>query len=363
MANILVVEDEVELLQVIKLKLMKEGHSVYTAETGTAALQILDEHSPDLIVLDVMMPEMSGWEVCWRIRQTSAVPIIIVTAKVEDRDVIRGLKLGADEYVTKPFELGTLMARVEALLRRLKWERDGVEKEANALKKSITSMVSHELRTPLAAMMGTLDLALQKAFKDDLATQQEFIRNARQNALAMRWLVDDLLILVRIDQGLKIFRRPLVIQDELKRLFDLMNGQLMQQNLDASYSCPNDLSAAIDQVLFRRALHHLFANAIKFSPEGGQVSVVAEQLPGGGVGVKFHDQGPGIAPEFHEKIFERFFQIDKGSHRKYGGLGIGLSIGREIAHAHGGDITLQSALGQGSIFFLTIPPGKSDWNL
>jgi signal transduction histidine kinase len=361
MANILVVEDEQDLLQVMSLKLMREGHSVFTAENGQEALTKVEEYAPDLVILDVMLPEMSGWEICTQIRQRSAIPIIMVTALSGDQDVIRGLELGADEYIVKPFHLPTLVARVNALLRRLQWDRDIAEKEGDALKRSITAMISHELRTPLAAIMGTLDLALQEAFKDNQEAQRDFIHDARMNAVTMRQLVDDLLTMVRIDQGLDIMRRPIVIQFEIKRIFEIYEDQLRERYLKANFTCADELTANIDQQLFRQALQHLFSNAIKFSPEGGQIWVVAEPLPGGGVEVDVHDQGEGIAPDYHVSIFERFYQVDMSSHRKHDGLGIGLFIARAIARAHGGDVTLISTPEHGSIFSLSLPGDFSEF--
>jgi two-component system sensor histidine kinase/response regulator len=355
MANILVVEDEPDLLQVMSMKLMREGHAVYTAENGQDALLKVDEYDPDLVILDVMLPEMSGWEICTQIRQRSAIPIIIVTALSGDQDIIKGLDMGADEYVTKPFQLQTLVARVNALLRRLQWDRDTARKEVDDLKRSITGIVSHELRTPLAAMMGTLDLALQEAFKDNQDAQRDFIHDARMNVLTMRQLVDDLLTLVRIDQGLELLRRPTLVHAEVKRLLDVNQDHLNEHHLTANYTCSEELVANIDQLLFRQALQHLFSNAIKFSSEGGQIWVVAEPLPGGGVEIDVHDQGTGIAPEFHEKIFERFYQIDMGDRRPHPGLGIGLFIARELARSHGGDVTLISTPQHGSIFSLSLP--------
>lgn len=355
MANILVVEDEQDLLQVMSLKLMREGHSVFTAENGQEALLKVEEYAPDLVILDVMLPEMSGWEICTQIRQRSAIPIIMVTALSGDQDVIRGLDLGADEYVTKPFQLQTLVARVNALLRRLQWDRDVAEKEVDVLKRSITTMISHELRTPLAAIMGTLDLALQEAFKDNQEAQRDFIHDARMNVVTMRQLVDDLLIMVRIDQGLQLVRRPTFIHLEIKRIVEIFEDTLQEHHLTANFTCADELTANVDQQLFRQALQHLFSNAIKFSTDGGQIWVVAEPLPGGGVEVDVHDQGKGIAPDYHESIFERFYQVDMSSHRNHEGLGIGLFIAREIARAHGGDVTLISTPEHGSIFSLSLP--------
>jgi two-component system, sensor histidine kinase and response regulator len=360
MASILIVEDEQDLLQLMCLKLMREGYEVFTAENGQDALLKVDEYSPDLVILDVMLPEVSGWDICSRIRQRSAVPIIMVTALTGDQDVVKGLEMGADEYVTKPFQLQTLVARVNAVLRRLKWDRDTAEKDIESLKHSITGMISHELRTPLAAMMGTLDLALQESFKDNQSAQQDFIHDARMNVVTMRQLVDDLLILVRIDQGLELLRRPTSIYAEIKRIFEIYHDNLAAKNLDAKFTCVEELTANVDQLLFRQALQHLFSNAIKFSPDGGQIWVVAEPLSGGGVEIDIHDQGPGIAPELHEKIFERFYQVEMNDRRRFGGLGIGLFIVRELARAHGGDNTLISTPQKGSIFTLSLPGEENE---
>lgn len=355
MANILIVEDEQDLIQVMSLKLKREGHSVFTAENGQEALLKVEEYLPDLVILDIMLPEMSGWDICTQIRKISAIPIIMVTALAADHDVIKGLDLGADEYVTKPFQLQTLVARVNAILRRIDWDRANAAKEVDELKRSITGMISHELRTPLAAIMSTLDLALQEAFKDNQDAQRDFIHDARLNAVVMRQLVDDLLTMVRIDQGLELLRRTTSIQAEIKRMLEVFEDLLQESRVSVRYTCPGELAANIDQLLFRQALQHLFVNAVKFSPEGGQVWVVAEPLPDGGVEIDVHDQGDGIAEEYHEKIFDRFYQIDMSDHRQHEGLGVGLFISRYIARAHGGDVSLISNPGNGSIFSLSLP--------
>jgi signal transduction histidine kinase len=360
MTKVLVVDDNIDLLRLIELKLTQEGYSVYLAENGFDGLKKSVEISPDVVILDVMMPEMDGWEFCERMRETSNVPILMLTARSEDEDVIRGLKLGADEYLTKPFRLNTLSARVEALLRRRHWEETAVTDEVDALKKSITNAVSHELRTPVALILNALDLALREAFRDDPTAQREFIMDARQNAVALRWLIDDLLMLVRIDQGLNVLKKPILVYPQLQQLFNGMDSALKQRSLNARYSCPEGLSVSVEQVLFRQAIHHLFTNAIKYTPDGGNIMVVAEETDDGMLNLDFHDQGPGIEPDLHERIFERFYQPRSDQQRKYGGLGVGLSIARAIARAHGGDITVHSAPGEGSTFRLSVPTGMAD---
>jgi DNA-binding response OmpR family regulator len=116
--KILVVDDEVLLVKGIRLNLQNEGYDVITGSNGAEAVQIAQSQSPDLIILDVMMPEMDGLEACSRIREFSQVPIIMLTAKAEDMDKLMGFEHGADDYLTKPFNILELKARVRSLLRR-----------------------------------------------------------------------------------------------------------------------------------------------------------------------------------------------------------------------------------------------------
>ena len=116
--KILVVDDEALLVKGIRLNLQNEGYEVITGSNGAEAVLAAQTQEPDLIILDVMMPEMDGLEACTRIREFSQVPIIMLTAKADDMDKLMGFEHGADDYVTKPFNILELKARVRALLRR-----------------------------------------------------------------------------------------------------------------------------------------------------------------------------------------------------------------------------------------------------
>ncbi len=116
--KILVVDDETLLVKGIRLNLQNEGYEVITGSNGIEAVQAAQTQSPDLIILDVMMPEMDGLEACTHIREFSQVPIIMLTAKADDMDKLMGFEQGADDYLTKPFNILELKARIRALLRR-----------------------------------------------------------------------------------------------------------------------------------------------------------------------------------------------------------------------------------------------------
>ncbi|MBI3978423.1 MAG: response regulator transcription factor [Chloroflexi bacterium] len=118
MAKVLVVDDEVNLLHSVAYSLRKEGYEVATAADGPSALTTAARERPDVVILDVMLPQMDGFEVCRRLRQTSTVPILMLSAKTDEIDRVVGLEVGADDYLTKPFSMRELLARVRAMLRR-----------------------------------------------------------------------------------------------------------------------------------------------------------------------------------------------------------------------------------------------------
>ena len=122
--KILVVDDEALLVKGIRFNLQNEGYEVLTGSDGIEAVELAKEHEPNLIILDVMMPRMDGLTACARIREFSDVPVILLTAKAEDMDKLMGFEQGADDYLTKPFNILELKARVRALLRRTKSRED-----------------------------------------------------------------------------------------------------------------------------------------------------------------------------------------------------------------------------------------------
>jgi signal transduction histidine kinase len=364
MPDILVVDDDPGVLFTISSSLKRSGHSVHTAERGLEALEKVDTVSPDLVILDVMMPEMTGWEVCQRLREKSDVPIIMLTAIRQEDAVVQGLDLGADEYLIKPVRIKELRARVEAVLRRATRERQAAQQEVVALKQNIMGAMSHELRTPVAAILMALDLVLHQAFHDDAEQRRQFIANAQQNAEALRHLIDDLLVVAQLDEGLDILRRPVSVPVELDRLVELAQPTTQARNISVVCFCASELTVSADPAKFRHALRHLLDNALKFSPDGGEVTVVAESDRSGSVTVAITDQGPGVDPALHQSIFERFYQENahRGRSGNYDGLGIGLAIARAIAQTHGGDVTLDSTPGRGSTFALILPAAPADWD-
>jgi len=127
MARVLVVDDEPTLVDTIRYNLRRDGYEVHVASEGNEALKLARATSPDLVVLDLMLPGLDGLEVCRQLRRESTVPILMLTAKDDEVDKIVGLEVGADDYMTKPFSMRELMARVRAMLRRSRMTQQAAE--------------------------------------------------------------------------------------------------------------------------------------------------------------------------------------------------------------------------------------------
>jgi DNA-binding response OmpR family regulator len=202
--NVLVVDDEAKIVDVVSSYLERDGFTPFRAESGSRALELFEQVRPCLVVLDLMLPDVNGEEVCRRLRARSRVPIIMLTAKAEDACAVKGLRLGADDYVTKPFSPRQLMARVDAVLRRAAGEaaalaqeltfgnqdlcidprRGEVRKNGQAV--SLTPSEFRLLRT-LAANPGRvfsrgelIDLALGRDFDGYDRTIDAHVKNLRQ---------------------------------------------------------------------------------------------------------------------------------------------------------------------------------------
>ncbi len=142
--KILIVDDDVNICELLRLYIQKDGFTAVTANDGEEAVRFCKAETPDLILLDIMLPKLDGWQVCREIRKSSDVPIIMLTAKGETFDKVLGLELGADDYITKPFETKEVIARIKAVLRRTKTQNDSERREVNFDKLKI-NLTNYEL--------------------------------------------------------------------------------------------------------------------------------------------------------------------------------------------------------------------------
>ena len=349
--TILIVDDEPALLMGLAATIRRHGYNVITATNGRDGLQKAKEALPDLILSDVMMPPPNGFELRKMMSldaDLASIPFIFLTARSNPEDRVSGIREGADDYITKPFVTEELLARIEAVFRRVKTEQARgreqmkaiAEQDMNKLRHEILQNFHHELRTPLSNILMPLELAANNKFSDP-EEQSKFINIALSNADRLESLVTDLILLSNIDQGnLNTIRQPIDVDMHIlapvrKRLDRYKSKEL---ELVTDISELGRITASRRE--FSHALVHLLDNAFKFSFEKGQVRLAVQPGPNGGVNIMVQDDGPGIPPELREKVFEQFYQASQGDRREYEGLGVGLTIVRAVFRSLNGDVQI-----------------------
>lgn len=348
--RVLVVDDLPDNCYLIQALLQDEGCQIDAVNSGKAALDYIQQSPPDLVLLDVMMPGMDGYEVTQRIRQNTTLPfmpILLITA--DDRpSVVQGLDLGADEFIRKPVEFDELVARVRSLLRlkHIMDERDQIARQ----REDFVSRLTHDLRTPLVAADRMLTLFQQGALGELAPSMDEAVTimiRSNQNLLTM---VNMLLEVYRYEAGRKTLSFTLISLGELlQEVVQELNPIAQDKKLALTLENLEDVKVMSDQLELRRVFTNLVGNAVKFT-DSGSVTVQLEPQEGGAT-IAIVDTGAGISPEEQQQLFESFSQ---GNHRR-GGSGLGLQLSRRIVEAHQGKIEVKSEVGQGSVFTVKLP--------
>lgn len=347
--DVLVVDDFPDTLALYEALLGEDGHRVRTARSGSKALALIDEREPEVVLLDVSMPGMDGYEVLKRLRERrgGGPAVLMLTAARRDPDAIEhGLREGADAYMTKPIESRELLARVRGAL-----EAHRLKRTLESQRRDHIAMLVHDLRHPLASL-GLLAEVLQA---DDLTPDERrsSVVTIRTLCADMARLVDGVLAASRLEAGVfNVDPRPTTARAVLEPTIAALSPVATRRRITLAFEGDLDAHVAADAIKLRQAIDNLVANALKFTPRGGRVHVAVE-AKAGQVAFDVGDSGPGIPPAERANIFDRYKQGKTG--RTAGGAGLGLAIAKGIAEAHGGTITVgDSALG-GAAFRLSVP--------
>lgn len=366
--RILVVEDHVLFLHALRDLLEMNGYSVMTAENGVEGLAAMEQVTPDLIIADIMMPQMDGYAFYEAVRARPAwvpIPFIFLTAKADREDILKGKELGAEEYLTKPFDSDELIVAVQSRLARAEEIQASSAIEFERLKQQIVTAFSHEMRTPLTYVRGYTELALEGLPGATPGDVEPLLRGIKHGADRLTRLVDDLLFLVRMDSGRVAdeYRSQVQISHDVGQVILRAAEQSAQSAAELGLVLETHIDPGLPPVwlcgpLFEDALGRLIENGIKFSRGGGKRVTVDARASGQWVEIAVRDEGLGISADELPHLFERLRQIDR-SRLEQQGLGLGLAISRELIRLHNGDITVESALGVGSTFTVRIPVAAS----
>lgn len=368
---ILVVEDDLALLEGIRELLELTEYKVLTAMNGREGLEVLEKQRPDLIVSDIMMPEMDGYQFHEKVNERpelSTIPFIFLTARGEKSDIRRGKELGADDYITKPFDDEDLLVTVRAKLNRWENLRQQRDEEVADLKNKILLTLSHEFRTPLTYIINYSDLL--ELDGQAIATEDfsDFMQGIRRGALRLNNLVDDFLILVEIETGeaeeAYRYRRTRIVETSLwlRVITKPFQPKAEERGLALVMDIPDDLPPLVaDEAYLSDAIGRLIDNAIRFSKEESEWVRVSARAEEERLIISVHDQGEGIEEKDLGGLFDVFYQIDRAK-REQQGSGSGLAICKGIVSVHGGDVGVESEYGKGSTFWISLPlePPDSD---
>lgn len=369
--RILVVDDVAANVRLLQGILTIEGFEVDPAMNGEAALEF-SRNAPDVILLDVMMPDMDGFEVCRRLRMvpaTAHTPIVMVTALHETADRVRAIEAGADDFLTKPVDAVEVVARVRSLVQA-KRDRDALEqaladlRRAEAMRDSLAQMLVHDLRTPLTSMLAATEM-LRTYYSASLdETQRELVMMCSNGCTQMMALVNELLDVAKMESGqLQLMRVPVEIGKAIEESFDQVRAIATSNDVILeSDIAPGLAPVEADGALLRRVLVNLLGNALKFSPRYESVRLSARYDGDDALLLGVHDRGPGIPPEYRERIFDKWGQMEVRQEGEKYSSGLGLTFCRLAIEAHGGEIWVDSSENEqetGSVFYIRLPLSAS----
>ena len=368
-AKVLVVEDDIHLLEGIRDILELDGYAVLTAENGNHGLEVLQNQSspPDLIVSDIMMPKMDGIQFLKEVRKETRwldIPFIFLTAKGEKADYQRGMRLGVDDYVVKPYDPGDLLVKIESRLERLRSLRKAHTEVMSNLKRQILTILNHEFRTPLTFVVAYADM-LNEPDAQQLSQQEilTYLKGVSGGAERLRNLIENFILLVEIETGdIKStynWRKRKVenVNDLFTAARDRVKPFEEQTPRDIRTQVEGEIPAfEADPEYLTIAICHLLQNAIKFSEPDKPITLSAK-VDEGRLYLRVKDEGRGIPKLELDNIWESFYQIDRARNEDQG-AGAGLTIVRGIAELHGGTVGVTSEPGVGSTFEIILPLEK-----
>ncbi len=371
-ATLMVVDDAPANLKLLEEILQGRGYRVMQFPCGALALKAAARHPPDLILLDIMMPEMDGFEVCRRLKadeNLADVPVLFISALDGTDDKIKAFAAGGLDYVTKPFQAEEVLARVkthlelrrqlvriEAQKRQLQEDHNRL-RELEGLRDNLVHMIVHDMRAPLMGMLLSVQNivdGIKKLGDDKLA---EYAQIILETVDVLRDMVTTVLDISRMESNEMPLEKETcdlreVIANAMASLGALVNDSTVV------FDPPVVAMAAIcDPEICRRVVANLVANAIKFTGRHGEVRVGLDRVSEG-VRVTVCDTGPGIPPEYHKRIFEKFGQVATRKVGKRYSTGLGLTFCKLAVEAQGGRIGVDSEVGKGSTFWFILPTGR-----
>lgn len=347
-SKILIVDDNVDAVELLEKRLRSEGYNTADAYDGEEGLKKVVEYNPDLIILDVMMPKLDGYEVCKRLKideNTRYIPVLMLTAKSDVESKVKGLDIGADDYLPKPFDYKELSARIRSLLSiKAAHEKLVVEEKTGALEQMM-DQVAHEIRNPLTSIGGFARKVYGKLPEDD--PNKKYMEMIIENVTVLESMIKQLIELKTMDIS---FKEPTNINDVIMEALKIFEHEFRQKAINVETELKDNLPPIIaDKNLLRRALCNLIKNSIEAMVEETRVLKIVSRMSEARVEIQISDTGKGISKDKLKNIFDPFVTS------KVYGPGLGLTFTLKIVQDHNGTISVESEPDRGTILTIMFP--------
>ncbi len=362
--TVLVVEDNTAMNQAISEILRLEGYRVISAHDGVEALAMLKEERPDVVISDIMMPAMDGYELLRRTRQDPrlrTLPFIFLTARSSPEDHRTAKRIGIEDYLVKPVDGQDLLLAVGNALRRARDIQAEMKDQVDGLRNRILATLQHEFRTPLTFILGYAEYLANSTEEPQEGMDVEVLREAVQAILVgghrLQDLIEKFLLLADLQHRRDLADVSTVLDPwgTVQEVAARMAPQAEEAGLAIELHPPETRLQVLGVPdLIGKAVQHLVENALRYRrPESRRVAIRQTQYENF-VGLAVQDEGLGISPALLEQLSRPFEQAHR-ENQTLSGAGLGLAIVRHIARLHGGGLTMESQEGQGSTFTLWLP--------
>jgi two-component system, sensor histidine kinase and response regulator len=364
--KVLIVDDDRLNIRVLSGILKADGYVLADADSGESGLMLYANFRPDLVLLDVMMPGIDGFETCRRLKQQhgdKSAPVIFITAKSESDDVVEGLTAGGVDYLPKPFKPKEVLARIRTHLQNqiLSEQRKMLVeqlKKANAEKNKFLGMAAHDLRNPLASIRGIAEFLQEGALGPLTREQLDLIETIRDASQSMLCMVNELLDVATIEAGeLNLNLEVSNLVDLIAKSVTMLNREALKKNTHVIFEQPPDpINLTLDPAKMRQVVDNLLSNAVKYSPPGSTIRAFVKHIASNSTcSFSVLDQGPGIPDDERDKLFKDFSRLSSKPTGGEKSTGLGLAICRKIVDAHHGQIVVENLPDRGCEFRVTLP--------
>ncbi|MFH5884363.1 response regulator [Halalkalibaculum sp. DA3122] len=371
--TILIVDDSEQNVWLLSHVLKREGYNILDASNGKEALQIVELTPPDIMLLDIVMPGMDGYEVCKKMKaqeSTEDVPIIFLSALSETDSKVKGFKVGGVDYITKPFQREEVLARIE-LHVRLKQLQDELEEKIDELrvreqrlnalnnrKDELMRILSHDIRNPVTGIIGVAQILSQSASALSTEDQLKMYNSIEESGRKIQQLVVDMLNKDKAKKSIsELATEEVNLKQVIKDAVELHQPTALTKNIKFKLNAEQPVDMKLDRQKMSQVVGNLVSNALKFTPEGGTVSIeLSEKRDENEVEILVSDTGMGIPKEEIKKLLGNNGQktVRLGT-RGETGSGIGLDIIQQFTELHGGKVLIESDEGEGTTFIIRLP--------